>query len=447
MRIILVWVQIPPSAQKKEIDLKKIVSFLFIINSILYSSVSFDDVETLFLSDRILEAQSMLDLVEEKNENFHYLSYQIYFKLDDLNNANKSLQLAMKDNPDKYAEEGASLGELINDLKNVSKTLSSGFVLEAIEESQVLIKKYKDNSIVHYRLGYAYKENKDYENAIINFNKAKELNPYNSLYQDEITYIANLEILKGKEAYDVKDYQTALEHFNKALSYDPLNTSAMFRIGNIYYAIKDYAKAAEVLEQGVELQPKNYKVLYMISKCYIAIDDSDKALSFLNKAIDIKPDYTKAFFEKAKLFKSKGDIETTKSILNDLIKIDSGYYRAYELLMDLEISVSNLDNAVNYANKALKASPDAYTILARLASVYNEKLDYNKAKDNAKLSLKNKRNYAPALFELGIAEMNLCNKLAAKDAFTKCKRDRNYRKTASNYLKTENFDYYTKHCE
>ena len=427
--------------------MKNIFSLLFILNSFLISSVTFDDVEMLFISDSIIEAQSMLDLVEDIDEKFHYLSYQIYYKLDDLNNANKSLQLALKDNPDKYAEEGALLGELINDLKNVSKTLSSGFVLEAIEEAELLLKKYKDNSIVHYRLGYAYKENKDYDNAIVNFNKAKELNPYNSLYQDEITYIANLEILKGKEAYDVKDYQTALEHFNTALSYDPTNTSAMFRIGNIYYAIKDYVKAAEVLEKGVELQPKNYKVLYMISKCYIAIDDSDKALSFLDKAIEIKSDYTKAFFEKAKLYKSKGDIDTTVSILNELIDLDSGYYRAYELLMDLEIGASNLDNAISYANKALKASPDAYTILARLASVYNEKLDFNKAKDNAKLSLKNKRNYAPALFELGIAEMNLCNKLAAKDAFTKCRRDRNYRKTATNYLKTENFDYYTKHCE
>ena len=34
----------------------------------------------------------------------------------------------------------------------------------------------------------------------------------------------------------------------------------------------------------------------------------------------------------------------------------------------------------------------------------------------------------------------------AKDAFTKCKRDRNYRRTASDYLKPDNFDYYTKHC-
>ena len=409
-------------------------------------SLSIEDIESLYLADDIIGAQSMLELVEDKNEQYHYLSYQIYLKLDDLNNANKSLQAAVKQNPDKYSDEGIQLGELINDLKNVSKTLSSGFVLEAIEETEALLEKYKDNSIVYYRLGFAHKENKDYENAVLNFNKARELNPYNSLYKDEIENIAKIEILKGKEAYDVKDYQTALEYFNKALSYDPENTSAMFRIGNIYYAIKDYGKAAEILERGIELQPKNYKVLYMIAKCYIAIDDSDKALSFLDKAIFVKSDYTKAIFEKAKVYKSKGDLDKTKSILNDIITLDEGYYRAYELLMDLEIGASNLDQAILYANKALNASPDAFSILARLASVYNEKLDYNKARDNAKLSLKNKRNYAPALFELGVAEMNLCNKLAAKDAFNKCKRDRNYRKTANNYLKPENFDYYTKHC-
>ena len=72
----------------------------------------------------------------------------------------------------------------------------------------------------------------------------------------------------------------------------------------------------------------------------------------------------------------------TKTILNDLIVLDDTYYRAYELLMDLEIGESNLDNAISYANVALKANPSAYSILARLASVYNEMLDYQRAKDN-----------------------------------------------------------------
>ena len=161
-------------------------------------------------------------------------------------------------NYSKYFEEGEKLGDLINDLKNVNKTLTSGFIAEAIEESEKLVLKYNKNSICYYRLGYAYKENKDYDNAVINFNKAKELNPFNPLYQDEISYISNIAMLKGKEMYDMKDYQTALEHFNKALEYDPDNASAMFRIGNIYYVIKDYIKAVDIYEHGLKLSNKNY---------------------------------------------------------------------------------------------------------------------------------------------------------------------------------------------
>ena len=400
----------------------------------------------MFYSGNVLDAQNFIEILENKDEKAYYLGYQIYMKLDDLNSANKYLQKALELNKEKYSDEGDELGQLINDLKNANKTLTSGFINEAIEESKVLINKYKDNSICYYRLGFAYKENKDFDNAIINFNKAIELNPYNSKYKDEIRNISNVEMLKGKDAYDLKDYQMALDYFNKALEYDPSNSAAMFRIGNIYYAIKEYKKAANVLQGGLKINNRNYKVLYMVGKCYVAMNEYEKALDFFDKTIEVKSNYMNAYFEKAKLYKNLSDIDKTIETLDTILDIDSSYYKAYELLIDIEVGRNNLDQALVYGNKALVSSPGAYTILARVSAVYNEKKIYEKARDNAKLSLKSKKNYAPALFELGIAEMNLCNKLAAKDAFNKCKRDRNYRRTASDYLKPDNFDYYTKHC-
>ena len=400
----------------------------------------------MFYSGNVLDAQNFIEILENKDEKAYYLGYQIYMKLDDLNSANKYLQKALDLNKEKYSDEGDELGQLINDLKNANKTLTSGFINEAIEESKVLVNKYKDNSICYYRLGYAYKENKDFDNAIINFNKAIELNPYNSKYKDEIRNISNVEMLKGKDAYDLKDYQMALDYFNKALEYDPSNSAAMFRIGNIYYAIKEYKKAANVLQGGLKINNRNYKVLYMVGKCYVAMNEYEKALDFFDKTIEVKSNYMNAYFEKAKLYKNLSDIDKTIETLDTILDIDSSYYKAYELLIDIEVGRNNLDQALVYGNKALVSSPGAYTILARVSAVYNEKKIYEKARDNAKLSLKSKKNYAPALFELGIAEMNLCNKLAAKDAFNKCKRDRNYRRTASDYLKPDNFDYYTKHC-
>ena len=80
-----------------------------------------------------------------------------------------------------------------------------------------------------------------------------------------------------------------------------------------------------------------------------------------------------------------------------------------------------------------------------MATVYNEISDFNKGKEFAKSATKINKKYAPAHFELGYAEMSLCNKVAAKDAFNKSKLDKRYRKISNNYLK--NLDAYMSECE
>ena len=115
-------------------------------------------------------------------------------------------------------------------------------------------------------------------------------------------------------------------------------------------------------------------------------------------------------------------------------------------LLDIEIQTKNLSKALEIGENGLSFNPDSYTLLSRMAGLYNELGEHEKAKSSAKKSMKIKRNYAPAAFELGIAEISLCNKVAAKEAFSKAKRDRNYRKAASSYLKPENFEHYSSHC-
>ena len=77
--------------------------------------------------------------------------------------------------------------------------------------------------------------------------------------------------------------------------------------------------------------------------------------------------------------------------------------------------------------------------------MYNLQKKYSEAKDIAKQAIYMKQNYAPAHYELGIAEMYLCNVIAAQDSFEKAKKDRNFRQSSDSYLK--NIDYYTKDCD
>ena len=80
-----------------------------------------------------------------------------------------------------------------------------------------------------------------------------------------------------------------------------------------------------------------------------------------------------------------------------------------------------------------------------MSTIYNELMDFEKAKIFAKKSTKINRKYAPAHFELGYAEMSLCNKVAAKDAFSKSKLDKRFRKISNDYLK--NLDAYMAECD
>ena len=426
--------------------MKFYIMFL-ILSTLALANEDYLNTQVLYDSGEYVEARDMFEVITEKNEDIFYLGYQIYYKLDDLNKANEYLQQAVKANEDKYMEEGDNLGLFINELKNAKVTLDNGFFEEAIEELELLMSKYPNNSIINFRLGFAYKENKDYDKAAKYFKEAKRINPYNSTYSDIIITLAKIQESLGQDEYSRQDYQLALNYFNKALDYDSTYAPVMFRIGNIYYKIKDYQLAIEYYRNGIknsDLSPKKYKYLNQLGKFYTKANNNEKALEVFDKVLDIQPGYVPAIFEKAKIFKSQGNIDKSKVLLLQITNIDPTYVSAYELLMDIEKDFKNYNQALKYGSMCLDFNSTSHTVNARMATIYNETGDYEKAKSYAKASTKAKRKYAPALFELGFAEMSLCNKVAAKDAFNKAKLDKRFRKVANDYIK--NLDLYTKEC-
>ena len=170
----------------------------------------------------------------------------------------------------------------------------------------------------------------------------------------------------------------------------------------------------------------------------------DKAIELYRQAIGINVNYDRAYYSLGVALKDVGRYDEAIQALNKALLVNPTYTKAYETLGVVYQEDNDLDNAVFNFNKALDTDGKAYKVYSRLASVYNTQNKYEDARASAKACLKIKRNYAAAMCELGIAEMNMCNRVAAEDAFTKAKKDRNYRKFASDYLK--NLDYYTRDC-
>ena len=156
--------------------------------------------------------------------------------------------------------------------------------------------------------GLAYNETRQYDKAIVDFNKAIALNPkleeaYNNLgltycdagMLDESVKTLNEAIRlnpKMDKAYynmgntfaKAGDYNKAIDWYNKAVGLNADYADAYNNIGNSYAAMKDYAHAIESYKKVIEINPQNTKVLYNIGVTYHMLGDDKTADAYIARS-------------------------------------------------------------------------------------------------------------------------------------------------------------------
>ena len=382
----------------------------------------------------------------DANAALYFVRAQVAVKLDKLDDANKYFIKAIEldDKNENYRLEQEALSELRNALTSAKKTLDSGDYNRAVLEYTELTEKYPEHAIIFYNLGQVHKLNEDYDSAYDNFYEAAKLNIYKEDYNRAINEIAQRVAKIGNTEYRRKEYEAAIKYFNKAVHFSPNFTSAYFKLAHSYYKVKDYDNARIILEKNLSIDPNQAQSEKLLGDIYKKVGNNEEAVNRYNKATVINKNYYQAFYSMGALYLTMDELTQARESLNKSLLIEPGYTKAYATLGTVEQNFGNFDNAIQNYIKALDLDSRLYDVYFRLSRVYNIKAEHENAKISAKESLKIKHNYAPAFFELGLAEMNLCNIVAAKDAFEKAKRDRNFRQSSDSYLK--NIDYYTKDC-
>jgi len=397
-----------------------------------------------FLDATVIFDKAVLEY--DSNAELYYVGAQLSIKMDNLDQANKYFLQAIKldKKNEKYRNELQELAEFKDALNKVRKTFDSGLIDDSINEYEKLAEKYPEHAIVFYNLGLIYKVSEEYDLAVENYHTAQALNPFEKKYSLAVKAIAQISAKEGDEEYRRQEFDSAIKNYQKAIFYYPEYTTAMFKLARTYYKLKDFENARIYLEQGLSVDPKQEKFEKMLGDVCKRMGALEEAVSHYNQAIEINSNYNQAFYSLGSLYLGEGKLNEAREALNNAILIEPTYIKAYGTLGTIEQELGNIDIAIQNFSKALEYDPKAFDIHYRLSSAYNIKKQYKNAKLSAKESLNIKRNYAPAFYELGLAEMNLCNIYAAKDALEKAKKDRNFRREASAYLK--NIDYYTKDC-
>ena len=247
-------------------------------------------------------------------------------------------------------------------------------------------KKGKWNNTDYYLLGYAYYQQKDYEEALIWFTKIIDGN--NAVSQNAYYHLAECYLKSDRKQEALNAFRNAKQmDFNAAIKKDAwLNYAKLsYEIGNPYKSV------AEVIQEYLNAYPDDIDQAevrdYLIS-AYIMANDYQGALEYLkNASTEDNDTYHKvAFLYGSQLFKEQ---QFTKAIENFNLSIENvsnSVYKARSIFWKSEslYRLKKYEEALSGFQEFLelpeaKETLEYIMVLYHLAYTYFQLKDYNQA--------------------------------------------------------------------
>jgi tetratricopeptide (TPR) repeat protein len=173
---------------------------------------------------------------------------------------------------------GFSDDDLLNAFKLSYKYEAAGQLGDAITAIKSVYK--QDNYEVNLRLGWLYYSNKQYNEAMQNYQTAYKIMP------------CSIEARLGyaNSAAALQDWVKTGEMYIEILNIDPNNSIVLYRLGLLYYYKPDYQKAYNYFEKVVNMYPFDYYSVLMLAWTNYQLGKGKEAEVLFNKVLLISPD-------------------------------------------------------------------------------------------------------------------------------------------------------------
>ena len=325
---------------------------------------------------------------------------------------NRSIYFNKRNMPDKAIKELLKAYKIAPESPEIIyNMMNSYFLLKDYEKAQafarILLSVDKDNKDALWIFGFVSlergKENdamKYFEKLYAGF-KTKEEYIKNSRYLFAVSY---LELKKNRFNLAIRDLEILKGLFTKSDYANPLLKRSYLMLGEAYTAIGNYTDAFQIYKGLTEID-KNFPVSYLkLSLISFSLKDYSDFLYYLDLARHFGLDsynefinYFKNEYEKILPVTSDSFLIGDYYIKNQEVvsKISDYYYLGYAYGKE-----NDYENAMKTYQKIFELSSDVKGIHCAIGKIYEDKKDYNKAKEHFLKELETNPIYYEALMGL-----------------------------------------------
>jgi tetratricopeptide (TPR) repeat protein len=142
------------------------------------------------------------------------------------------------------------------------------------------------------------------------------------------TNIQTVENKLASEAYNEGKYLTAITYANETLEKDFSNTEALWIRGKSNLKLNNYSDAVLDFTKVME-DRKNFDVYYYRARAYLELNELEKSVSDLNNALEFDSKNVEALFDLGYVETLLGNYDSALDAYKRVINVEPANYKAY----------------------------------------------------------------------------------------------------------------------
>ena len=246
--------------------------------------------------------------------------------------------------------------------------------------------------LVYKYLGHIYESEKDFKNAIINYEKVIKLNP-----NDKDVYLRHAMVSLYSE-----NIEQALESFEKADKITPNNTDVYTGWGMALMKMKKYANARDKFVVAAQINKYNFTAILLSAVMESRIGEYASAEDKLRFLIKVAPNES-SNYEYAKLRLIQEHYDEAIEYANKAIAINSKMLPAYCILGEVYSIQKNTDNTHEVFKIALENDLESSLLYFEWGKACIRLYDFELAEEKFNKAIEFEKDYIDAKIGLALA--------------------------------------------